>query len=224
MNEPATEETYTAPAHGWTCFHCSETFTTIGAARDHFGTGQDAKPGCILKVELGGERGMLMEIRKVEAENSRLRMDIENESSSTVVYNSKLERDINAFRPFRGCRSLWDVFNRFDSMEGRALAAEELATAAKDMAERTLAEGVSILNELHGLKPDALRWRALLTCGRMSWMGRAGFNGDQGDYRHITINFWSIFDHEGTVDESTPAVAKLLTEFADVCVRLKGVS
>ncbi|MEE8059407.1 MAG: hypothetical protein V3T17_16460 [Pseudomonadales bacterium] len=29
--------TYKFPAHGWTCFHCGETFTAVGAARDHFG-------------------------------------------------------------------------------------------------------------------------------------------------------------------------------------------
>lgn len=30
-------DTYPAPAHGWTCFHCGETFTSIAKARDHTG-------------------------------------------------------------------------------------------------------------------------------------------------------------------------------------------
>lgn len=25
-------ETYPMPKHGWTCFHCGETFTTVGSA------------------------------------------------------------------------------------------------------------------------------------------------------------------------------------------------
>ena len=34
---PSAALTYTAPPHGWTCFHCGETFRTPGAARLHFG-------------------------------------------------------------------------------------------------------------------------------------------------------------------------------------------
>lgn len=60
--------TYTAPAHGWTCFHCGETFTTVGSARDHFGATPDATPGCMVKVALGGERGLLAALRKAEGE------------------------------------------------------------------------------------------------------------------------------------------------------------
>lgn len=50
----------------WTCFHCGETFTTVGAARDHFGASQGSEPGCILKVSVGAERGMLQQLRKAE--------------------------------------------------------------------------------------------------------------------------------------------------------------
>lgn len=31
------KETYPQPKHGWTCFHCGETFKKYGTARDHFG-------------------------------------------------------------------------------------------------------------------------------------------------------------------------------------------
>lgn len=31
------EDTYPAPRHGWTCFHCGETFKTEEGARIHFG-------------------------------------------------------------------------------------------------------------------------------------------------------------------------------------------
>jgi len=60
-------DTYTKPEHGWTCFHCGETFTTLGSARDHFGATPVSEPGCVLKVNLGGERGLLMALRKTEA-------------------------------------------------------------------------------------------------------------------------------------------------------------
>lgn len=58
------------PALGWTCFHCGETFTTPGAARDHFGCDQSDDPACRIKV--GEERGLVMELRKAEAEIRRL--------------------------------------------------------------------------------------------------------------------------------------------------------
>lgn len=60
------QDTYEKPAHGWTCFHCGETFTTVGSARLHFGAEQTAEPGCMVKVALGGERGLLMALRKAE--------------------------------------------------------------------------------------------------------------------------------------------------------------
>lgn len=31
------DKDYLKPEHGWTCFHCGETFTTPGSARDHWG-------------------------------------------------------------------------------------------------------------------------------------------------------------------------------------------
>lgn len=65
--------TYPMPAEGWTCFHCGENFKTPGAARDHFGRTPDRKPGCIIKIELGGERGLLMALRSAEDELAKYR-------------------------------------------------------------------------------------------------------------------------------------------------------
>lgn len=66
--------TYTQPAHGWTCFHCGETFTTPGGARDHFGATPENVAGCLIDrvaIEEGGRpergRGLLMALRKAEA-------------------------------------------------------------------------------------------------------------------------------------------------------------
>nr|WP_023842727.1 hypothetical protein [Burkholderia sp. M701]BAO19186.1 hypothetical protein [Burkholderia sp. M701] len=60
-------DTYLAPAHGWTCFHCGETFTTVGSARTHFGAMPTAEPGCMVRVSLGAERGLLMALREAES-------------------------------------------------------------------------------------------------------------------------------------------------------------
>lgn len=58
-------ESYAIPEHGWTCFHCGETFTTVGAARDHFGFDPyECEPAC--RIKLGGERGLVMALRKAE--------------------------------------------------------------------------------------------------------------------------------------------------------------
>lgn len=59
-------DTYPRPPHGWTCFHCGETFKTPGSARDHFGAAPDAEPGCAIKVRLGAERGLLHALRQAE--------------------------------------------------------------------------------------------------------------------------------------------------------------
>lgn len=70
-------ETYNMPPHGWTCFHCGETFKTPGAARDHFGFSQAGDPACRIKV--GAERGLLMALRKAEQELAECRAEAPRE-------------------------------------------------------------------------------------------------------------------------------------------------
>ena len=57
-------ETYPMPEHGWTCFHCGETFTTPGQARNHFGFDPSCDPAC--RIKLGEERGLVRQLREVE--------------------------------------------------------------------------------------------------------------------------------------------------------------
>lgn len=67
-------DTYTMPAHGWTCFFCGETFTTVGAAQDHFGEFQlSSRAACRIKV--GEERGLVMALRKAEHELASYRSE-----------------------------------------------------------------------------------------------------------------------------------------------------
>ena len=72
-------DTYPMPAHGWTCFHCGETFTTPGAAKNHFGFEPSKDPAC--RIKLGAERGLLHELRKAENEIDRLVFELHNEGA-----------------------------------------------------------------------------------------------------------------------------------------------
>lgn len=67
------DEHYAIPEHGWTCFHCGETFKTPGSARDHFGFDPSYDPAC--RIKIGSERGLVMELRKVEAKYTKLLED-----------------------------------------------------------------------------------------------------------------------------------------------------
>lgn len=75
-------DTHLTPSHGWTCFHCGETFTTYEAARDHFGITPAADPGC--RVKLGAERGLLMALRKAEASNMSAWSALHEESTDAI--------------------------------------------------------------------------------------------------------------------------------------------
>lgn len=59
-----TECFYEKPEHGWTCFHCGETFNAVGAARDHFGFDPSSDPAC--RIKAGAERGLVMRLREAE--------------------------------------------------------------------------------------------------------------------------------------------------------------
>lgn len=63
--------TYPTPEHGWTCFHCGENFKTWGGARDHFGALPKAVAAC--KIKAGEEKGLMMAMRRVEAQLARER-------------------------------------------------------------------------------------------------------------------------------------------------------
>ena len=54
------------PRDGWVCFHCGERFTTPGGAMVRFGRRPGSTAGCLIKIE--EERGLLMEVRRLEAE------------------------------------------------------------------------------------------------------------------------------------------------------------
>lgn len=83
---------------------------------------------------------------------------------------------------------------------------------------------------------DAARWRALMNCRRMSLMGSAGFGHgkpgegefpDAWDYRHMTINFWSVMGPDYSPDgpdENTLYCRKQLIEFTNAVLRMEAVA
>ena len=76
-------DVYEPPPDGWVCFFCGERFTTYGSAAMHFGWKPSATSACQIKV--GQERGLVMEIRRLEEHNGNLREQ-----------NLELQRQIDA--------------------------------------------------------------------------------------------------------------------------------
>jgi hypothetical protein len=85
-------DTYPHPPHGWTCFHCGETFTAEGAARDHFGFDCSRDPACRIKV--GEERGLVMALRRAEEEIGRLVSALHNENAEALVQLRRVQSQI----------------------------------------------------------------------------------------------------------------------------------
>lgn len=129
-------DTYNRPSHGWTCFHCGETFTTVGGAADHFGPNPFAQPGCLIDkvaVEEGGKpergRGLLMTLRKLEAEMQRYRE--EDTDLHRALHAKDCERNTAVMRAEEQgyARGLRDGANLpTDSPERAALGVKEGST------------------------------------------------------------------------------------------------
>lgn len=67
------------------------------------------------------------------------------------------------------------------------------------------------------LERDARRWNALLNCKRIRVLGYAGYNEDQGNYRHIGLELWT--QHQAkTID----GAKELITQFADTAAALSA--
>jgi len=151
-------ETYPMPKDGWTCFHCGERFTTWGSAQDHFGATQESQAGCLIDrvaLEDGTNtqrgRGLLMELRKVEAERDdwmQQALSGRNEIEALECRVESMTAAMQSYKPFRECRSINDVFFVFDSMEGRAIAAESVRAELKRERDALREAIVSALRDL----------------------------------------------------------------------------
>lgn len=110
-------DTYAMPAHEWTCFHCGETFRTPGAAADHFGETPEEEPACVMKVRVGGERGLIMELRKAQSLARRLTNQVE-----TLEY--QLGATAADWQRVTGLRRAHEAKFEIDFLDGRARTAE----------------------------------------------------------------------------------------------------
>jgi hypothetical protein len=121
----------------WRCFHCGFETADPKEASGHFGDRDDELPLCCSWAELDAD-GKASEMQQEHAmlleeqdENIRLRTKIEG-----IEYQVEGQlSEIHSFAPFRKCSSIREVFHVYDSMEGRALAAEE-AISARDAEHR----------------------------------------------------------------------------------------
>jgi hypothetical protein len=109
---------------GWKCFHCGETFTEEPQALAHFGHAEGHQPGCVEKLT-APEKNLVLALRKVCDEFHRLQIQVSEEITNDTYFYSRLRASLASMPKFKTCISLHDVFMLFDSMEGRALAAEE---------------------------------------------------------------------------------------------------
>lgn len=115
------------PEGGWTCFHCDFNTSDPKEARSHFGDRDDEEPLCCTWKVLNADgkanefQAVVGELDAERDENALLRTRIEG-----LEYQVEGQRaDIQSFKPFRECTTIQGIFQVYDSMEGRALAAEE---------------------------------------------------------------------------------------------------
>lgn len=135
MSGPETPESEApAPvvaAREWRCFHCDEVFTDESLAAEHFGgfgLNFEERAGCVEKL-LAPDKNLVLALRKVCDEFHRLQFQVSEEITNDVYFYGRLRTSLAQIKPFAKCVSLHEVFMVFDSMEGRALAAEERLAA-----------------------------------------------------------------------------------------------
>lgn len=147
----------------WICFHCGFETSDHNEAQSHFGERDDAQefsPTCTWWSKLTAEeriqeiQDLRQQITQEQDENSLLLTRIEG-----LEYRVEGQlSEIHGFRPFRACDSIQQVFNIYDSMEGRALLAEEQLRAAREKIawqpiETAPRDGTEFMGGWRGNKP-----------------------------------------------------------------------
>lgn len=133
------DETYEQPVYGWTCFHCGETFTTVGSARDHFGSDPDCEPACLIRVKYGNERGLEMELRKVEARLYEAENQVRLLETQLEGMEYSLGGQLSAFEKIAG-GTVNDLRHRIETWEGRVVMADALIEGFRSRSPEIFAE------------------------------------------------------------------------------------
>ncbi len=85
------------PEHGWTCFHCGETFTREDEARCHFGDDETSETAC--RIVARHERGLLEALRRAETDAANAWMAIRNETTDAAkAYHAQAARHLEQLR------------------------------------------------------------------------------------------------------------------------------
>jgi len=114
----------------WRCFHCDFITSDHAEAQAHFGDrddGEEFKPICKWWDRMDDEerkeafQDAMRDLNEGAQENMNLREQVEDLEGQIGTQESQ----IRSYKPFKDCRSIHDIFCLYDSMEGRALAAEE---------------------------------------------------------------------------------------------------
>lgn len=115
----------------WRCFHCDFITADPAEAAAHFGDRDDpeeCKPLCRWWDRLeAGER--IQEMQTLVRENNRRDDEIDRQRVAIEGLQFQVdshESQIRSYKPFRECSSIYEVFCLYDSMEGRAMAAEDI--------------------------------------------------------------------------------------------------
>lgn len=118
--------------NSWRCFHCEEVFTDKASAEEHFGLDREEWPAACVDPLRTDEKerqaafvSAFKEMEAAQEECERLRAQVEQLEHTTEGQQAA----IHSYKPFRECNSINDVFFVYDSIEGRALSAEEKLTA-----------------------------------------------------------------------------------------------
>ena len=114
----------------WRCFHCDFVTNDPAEAQAHFGDRDDAeefKPICKWWDRMDAdERIKTLQDALKDLETERRQNDSARVAIEGLTYQVDcIPSAIKSYKPFRQCNTIYDVFCVFDSMEGRALAAEQ---------------------------------------------------------------------------------------------------
>ncbi|NDZ11538.1 hypothetical protein C7T35_01180 [Variovorax sp. WS11] len=141
------DDTYTPAPNGWCCFHCGETFPfTRGgyrAARVHFGVTPDWAPDCIER-RTKPDSILLDEARRARIASQQFLKERDEAIQAEEIAACTLA---SWKRAIKGAPTEHEARCAFDSMEGRALAAE------------------AVLAELQRTAPDALTAARIAVAG-----------------------------------------------------------
>lgn len=134
---------FSLTSDAWICFHCGERFSVaeqgcyanaLKAAQEHFGEPPDDDPLC--KLSMWENRELAKRLREAE---QTTRQAIEDRETAEDEAQAAQQELASISSRFKGASTVYDAFCMFDSMEGRALAAEAILADLEQVMPRAVA-------------------------------------------------------------------------------------